>query len=556
MKKIVFFVVVTLFSSLTFGQGMPTLYEKEGLTAASVAANDTSGVLGKKSLKFSISTDQVVERRFGRWDLKLSPRNFSAGAILYGNVMIPSASGDLNVSISLLKDTNVVLNSTIPLVSYGAWHREAFQFPIVGIDSITGIRISISFPQNAPIGTRSIFLDGISYSINNAEVVWNDCSGSGDTTKPGITSLVAPVNGVINISAQPIFSWNSTLSTTQYQLQILKKDGSIVYDQKVQTTTVTLLSALDFNTQYDWRVKCWNGNTPSDNWSETFSFTTATQIVSVPIFTSPVSGGKYQNSVTVNWSGGDAELQLMDMSGVTIQNPSPVSSPYISIGMASGEYQLRGRFVNPRSDWSSTIIFTVESFIVIHDTPSLIFPLNDATGLSVDPMLQWNAVSVPGVKYEVILGISSDLLNPLYEIKVNSLQFRVTGLSYSTTYYWKARAVLGTSVGPWSSVSNFMTSGITDVSDTSIPTEFNLSQNYPNPFNPVTTITYQLPESGNVSLKVFDILGNEVQTLVNEQKEVGSYTVQFDASSFASGMYVYRLQVNDYLSTRKMILTK
>jgi|GEM_PF-2632746 len=94
------------------------------------------------------------------------------------------------------------------------------------------------------------------------------------------------------------------------------------------------------------------------------------------------------------------------------------------------------------------------------------------------------------------------------------------------------------------------------VNDTSIPTEFNLSQNYPNPFNPVTTITYQLPESGNVSLKVFDILGNEVQTLVNEEKEVGSYTVQFDASSFASGMYVYRLQVNDYLSTRKMILTK
>ncbi|MFA5870386.1 MAG: T9SS type A sorting domain-containing protein [Candidatus Paceibacterota bacterium] len=100
-------------------------------------------------------------------------------------------------------------------------------------------------------------------------------------------------------------------------------------------------------------------------------------------------------------------------------------------------------------------------------------------------------------------------------------------------------------------------SSTTDVkNESTTPIEFNLLQNYPNPFNPVTTITYQLPEQGNVSLKVFDILGNEVQTLVNEEKEAGSYTVQFDASSLASGMYIYRLQVNDYSSIKKMILTK
>jgi hypothetical protein len=100
-------------------------------------------------------------------------------------------------------------------------------------------------------------------------------------------------------------------------------------------------------------------------------------------------------------------------------------------------------------------------------------------------------------------------------------------------------------------------SSTTDVkNELTTPTEFNLLQNYPNPFNPVTTITYQLPEQGNVTLKVFDILGNEVRTLVNEQKETGSYAVQFDASFLASGMYIYRLQVNDYLSIKKMILTK
>ena len=80
--------------------------------------------------------------------------------------------------------------------------------------------------------------------------------------------------------------------------------------------------------------------------------------------------------------------------------------------------------------------------------------------------------------------------------------------------------------------------------------------NYPNPFNPVTTINYQLPKSGSVTLKIFDILGNEIRTLVNEQKEMGKYTIQFYASSLASGMYVYQLRVNDYTSTKKMLLVK
>ncbi|MFA5870797.1 MAG: fibronectin type III domain-containing protein [Candidatus Paceibacterota bacterium] len=313
---------------------------------------------------------------------------------------------------------------------------------------------------------------------------------------------------------------------------------------------------LTCGTSYSYYVVAYNegGNSVPSN---TVAPSTLPCNDSVFVFTSPINGGEYKDSVVVSWAGGEAELQFMDMSGTTIQNPSQISSPYVFRGMASGEYQLRGRFTNPQRDWSPTVIFKVKSSaIIIADAPGLVYPLNDATGLPVDPLLQWNAVSVPGVKYELVLGTSSNLLNPLYEIKVNLLQFRVAGLSYSTTYYWKARAVFGTSVGPWSSVSNFMTIGVTDVSDNSIPTEFKLAQNYPNPFNPTTTITYQLPQSGNVVLKVFDILGNEIKTLVNEQKEIGSYTVEFDASSLASGLYIYQLRVNDYSSIKKMILMK
>ena len=93
-------------------------------------------------------------------------------------------------------------------------------------------------------------------------------------------------------------------------------------------------------------------------------------------------------------------------------------------------------------------------------------------------------------------------------------------------------------------------------SDLPVPTDYALDQNYPNPFNPSTTITYQLPKSGNVTLKIYDMLGKEVMTLVNEQKEMGRYSVQFNASSLASGMYVYQLRANDYTSTKKMLLLK
>ncbi|HSD63435.1 MAG TPA: T9SS type A sorting domain-containing protein, partial [Ignavibacteriaceae bacterium] len=85
---------------------------------------------------------------------------------------------------------------------------------------------------------------------------------------------------------------------------------------------------------------------------------------------------------------------------------------------------------------------------------------------------------------------------------------------------------------------------------------YELSNNFPNPFNPTTIINYQLPRTGFVTLKVYDILGKEVTTLVNEQKTQGRYSVNFNASHLASGVYIYQIRVNDYVSSKKMLLLK
>jgi hypothetical protein len=91
---------------------------------------------------------------------------------------------------------------------------------------------------------------------------------------------------------------------------------------------------------------------------------------------------------------------------------------------------------------------------------------------------------------------------------------------------------------------------------TNIPNSYSLAQNYPNPFNPTTTINYQLKLSGQVTLKVYDILGREVATLVNEEKPAGTYSVIFDAGKLSSGIYFFRLKAGNFVETKKMILLK
>ena len=102
----------------------------------------------------------------------------------------------------------------------------------------------------------------------------------------------------------------------------------------------------------------------------------------------------------------------------------------------------------------------------------------------------------------------------------------------------------------------YVYTGILNVEDEVIPTKFVLPQNYPNPFNPSTKISWQSPVGSWQTLKIYDILGNEVATLVNEYRSAGSYEIDFNASHLASGIYYYQLRAGDYVETKKMILLK
>ena len=103
---------------------------------------------------------------------------------------------------------------------------------------------------------------------------------------------------------------------------------------------------------------------------------------------------------------------------------------------------------------------------------------------------------------------------------------------------------------------NFEYFNLSNEIEVGVPNSFDMSQNYPNPFNPSTKINYDLPVDGNVSIVLYDLTGRQVASIVNEVKTAGYYTVSFNASNLASGMYFYRISASNFVSTKKMVLVK
>ena len=148
----------------------------------------------------------------------------------------------------------------------------------------------------------------------------------------------------------------------------------------------------------------------------------------------------------------------------------------------------------------------------------------------------------------------------------STMEQTLNGNEAGLVAYWKFDEGSGTVTNDATANNNpgtisgatWVVSNITDVEQTDgkLPANYSLEQNYPNPFNPSTKINYSIPTSEFVTLKVYDVLGNEVSTLVNEVKSAGSYEVELNASGLSSGIYFYMLQTNSFVETKKMILLK
>jgi len=194
----------------------------------------------------------------------------------------------------------------------------------------------------------------------------------------------------------------------------------------------------------------------------------------------------------------------------------------------------------------------------IPQTPQLAYPADSTMDVSYDVTLGWY-FSTEIDSYKVQL---SDVptFNGGNEILVSGIvdTFVLVNLLPQSTYYWRVLSENAAGTSAWSVTWNFTTGNYTGIEDEAIstPKVFTLKQNYPNPFNPSTTIKYEIPKLSFVTIKIYDVLGNEVAALVNEEKPVGTYELNWNAANLPSGVYFYRLQAGNFVETKKMILLK
>jgi len=203
------------------------------------------------------------------------------------------------------------------------------------------------------------------------------------------------------------------------------------------------------------------------------------------------------------------------------------------------------------STWNFTTIISVPS------VPTLTSPTNGAIGISITPTLSWFA-STGAATYHLQVALDSMFTSVVYnDSTLTTISKQVGPLLNNTKYYWRVNAKNTGGTSAWSAVWNFTTLTTHVEKDNNvIPTEYELAQNYPNPFNSRTTIQFDIPQMGNVNIKIFNALGKEISVLIDGFLPAGRYRLNWEAKNLPSGVYFYELIAGNFREVKKMIVSK
>jgi hypothetical protein len=203
-----------------------------------------------------------------------------------------------------------------------------------------------------------------------------------------------------------------------------------------------------------------------------------------------------------------------------------------------------------------TLFYGSIRILGIPSSPSLITPPNTSTVDSSSVTFNWTS-SLPEVThYWFEIDTTAQFNNPFIDSLIVSTEYTYDQLEAYKTYYWRVKAKNQRCWGEFGEVNSFNVVFLSVDDNSALPKKFRLAQNHPNPFNPSTTIQFDLPVESNVKLKVFNILGKEVATLIDGKQEAGYKTIEFDATQLSSGVYLYRLQTDTFTETKKLLLLK
>jgi hypothetical protein len=429
------------------------------------------------------------------------------------------------------------------------------------------------------------------FSGNNSQFSnWQEFTVTGGSYSSPVASY--PVNNPTVYTNTPTLGWyfeGSTLGWNNYVVVWSKTDkndagwesqatgsGPSHSTADMNTTSYTIGSGLDHGDKYYWAVAAYDGSSYSD-WAEG-SFTVvggssvsillsnpsdkATVTTTSPTLTWYLSGTSTGiQGYRVTYSQGSAfpasatttqttNLQSLDLSGLT---PGGTYYWYVELTYDGSTYERQSAIYEFSVDAGSNSV-----------VPKPGSPSNGVSIAANSPVLSWRlpVQSESDLSYEVELSNNADFTNSKVYSDISELNARINDLE-DGEYYWRVKSKTGSDESSYSETANFKVGdNVTDVKDeTVIPDKFTVHQNYPNPFNPVTSIKYAIPEASNVTIKVYNMLGQEVRTLVNSKKEAGTYSVNWNGedgsgNKVSSGAYIYRVTAGENIVTKKMILLK
>lgn len=259
------------------------------------------------------------------------------------------------------------------------------------------------------------------------------------------------------------------------------------------------------------------------------------------------AGGTSANGIA-NWNGSSFGAYGSGMSG----GGSVVytSNTYTNALYAGGNFTNAGTSpvaANNIAAWGS-----------VPQPPNLISPLDGSQGVTITPLLNWDS-SAFSYTFGLQLSLNPNFTTTVINLTGIPISQQQVSVNNNTTYFWRANASNSIGTSGWSSIRFFTTAPVGIINTNEIPETFSLHQNFPNPFNPTTTIKFDLPnqtDAKNISLKLYDMTGREVSTLINTDYVAGKWEFTLDGSKMASGVYFYKIEAGQFVQTNKMMLVK
>ncbi len=432
---------------------------------------------------------------------------------------------------------------------------------MVEVDSDVEFNLDVSFAELAedyphpPLGV--INLKG----INNAR--GDLISFTRDQIE--IFEQLSPADGESVETLNPELSWSAVDEIDNYNVVVYSDEAAtdtIQHHEGITGTSIEL-EELDMGQTYYWQVHPIGEDSDGDEMigmaSPLRSFNTGSVELALP----QDDAEDVEIPVQLVWD----EIDQVESYEVDLSHTASFDTSLVVKGTEDSEieidqvvtdttqfyWRVRAEVDGQMTNWSEIWSFTTE--LRPPEVPE--WKSEDGAEDVEDLFVEWSS-SERADTYKLQLAEDENFEELIVDEEgLENTEFEIDELEGNTTYYWRIEAQNPSGGSGWSDVLSFTTAEtVSAEEDDSVPEEFALKENYPNPFNPETQISYAIPEQADVQLEVYNVLGEHVTTLVNEQQSPGRYEVNFDAANLSSGTYIYRIEAGDFVETKQMMFVK